>query len=226
MSGVPLEGAHEPFTSTIWFVDAPFPEVVEARRRWAARLPNHGNVLRWSDEAGPLDRLLSLLEPYAMPSWKSLVVETSGAWTAVFSQGSDLSYVAHYAVELQTRVVRTNWSPHVVRDGEVRRYGDASMWLFDAGRAERSIQASRQDARWVWIDDGDPLPFEDVARYRARLVRDRFDLGALNDYCSSLGIDRANPSSYGRRAVLEEQDTSTWRSVPTMPAARWRAEHS
>ena len=44
--GVPLEGAYEPFTSSIDFVEAPFDAVVEARRRWTSKLPDGGNVLR------------------------------------------------------------------------------------------------------------------------------------------------------------------------------------
>lgn len=224
--GVPLEGAHEPFTSTIAFVEAPFASVIEARRAWVAGFRD-GASTRWSDHDGALDELLALLEPHARGHWKSLVVETAGEWTAVFDQGNDLSYVGRYASLMGTRVVRTSWSPHVVRDGQILRYGSSSMWLFtpddDGGR---TIQASRQSSRWEWHESGEPLPFEDPTRYTTKPIRDRFDLAALNDYCAHLGIRRADTSFYGPHARLEERDASAWPSIEMQTSAQWRAENS
>ncbi|WP_163541113.1 hypothetical protein [Occultella kanbiaonis] len=225
--GTLLGGAYEPFTRCVYAVEAPLDDVARYLRAWRAGL---GQRPRWTTHQGSLETLLPLLEPTAIPSWKALWVE-AGAWTAVLTQGDDLSWVAHLAGALGTRVIRASASPHVVRDGVVVRYGDTALWLWapdERGgyRQVRTIQASNQD-RWVWHDDGERLPFENLARYSSRLVRDRFDAPLLDAYCRALGFGLADPASYGPRAVLEEQDTSDWpQHGRTMPSAQWRAEHA
>ena len=227
--GVPLDGAFEPFTSIIYFVHADYEKVVAQERSWRLGLRGSSET-RWTEHRGHLAELVELLEPFAMPSWKSLLVETASDWTAVFSQGSDLNYVAHFADLLDTTVVRTHWSPHVVRDGRVVRYGDTSVWMWEGSGGQRkqtrTLQATRQSSRWEWHDEGTPLPFEDVARYTERKVRDRFDVDALNDFCGHLGIHRAEGAFYGPRATLESLDPSGWANARTMTGAQWRADHA
>jgi hypothetical protein len=242
-SGELLGGAFDPFTDIIYFIAAPYQEVLdvqspEARRAYLTKLA----PLDRSEHRGRLADLLGLLEPQSYPGWKKLWVETAKDWTAVFSQGSDLSFISAYADFLAVRVVRTSWGPHVVRNGRIARYGGTSLWIWDPvvgdpgppsefGPAPtylqtRTLQASRQSSRWEWDDDGDPLPFEDVARYDQPRVKDRFTVDSLNDYCRHLGIERADESFYGPRATLEVKDITTWRQPPrSMPSAQWRADN-
>ncbi len=229
-SGEPLGGAFAPFTSRIWFIEAPYESAVEATRLWRNGLETPS---RFEPVSGGIDDLLGCLEPWAMPSWKQLVVETSGAWTALFSQGSDIYTFEVIGESLRCRSVRTNHESDVRRHGRVVNYGDTALWLSDGSRDDlaplfsvRIIQASNQDG-WEWDLSGEPQPFEEPERYRRRVIKERFDLPTLNRYCQALGIDRATPRSYGPSATLITEDTSGWPGKPrTMTSQQWRSEHS
>lgn len=222
-------GAMAPFTSIVYYVEAPLDAVMAARRRWNAgiRFPEKHRSLR-----GPLAELLTRLEPWAMPSWKSLYTRTTGGWTAVFSQGSDLSSVDHDASLLRTRVLRTAHSPDIKVRGRMVSYGSTAFWLCDGTREDlaplhglRSIQASRQSG-WSWVEHGEVQPFEETERYGARRIADRFDLPMLNRYCAALGIDRANAAFHGPDAVLVEIVRRRRTRPPrSMSSAEWRARH-
>lgn len=222
-SGQLLDGGSAPFTNKIWFVEAPLDEVVEAVRRWHAGL---GRTDDMSTLRAPLPRLLDQLEPFSIPSWKQLLVETTSRWTAVFSQGSDIYTADNAGRFLNCRVLRTNYSPHVIRAGKVVNFGDRSFWLTDPASpvGHRVVQASYQ-SRWTWELSGEEQSFEDVAAYGSTRIPDRFTLARLNAYCAALGIHRADPSFYGPRGVLLVEDTRGWERKPrnVMPSHAWRS---
>lgn len=172
-------------------------------------------------------------EPWAMPSWKQLVVQTAGTWTALFSQGSDIHIFDIVCRALRCRAITTHHSPQIARDGDVMSYGDTTLWLTDGSRDDlaplrtvRVIQASNQDG-WQWFLDGEVQPFEELGYYGKRLIKDRFDLAILNRYCKALGIERAETGFYGPSATLLTEDTSAWPAQPrTMSGRDWRATHS
>jgi hypothetical protein len=256
-----LGGSMAPFTSVIWYVEAPLEATIRRRQKepvgpppyryqptgpidWlnaklqvALRRPdplNPNSPVKTHDTRlrAPLPQLLTRLEPFAMPSWKSLWVRTDSDWTAVFSQGSDLSWVAGLARRLKTRVLRTSYHPDVRRGKQIVSHGGCAFWLYDGTREDlaplyglRSIQASRQSG-WSWDEHGEVQPFEETERYSARRIAQRFDLPMLNRYCAALGIRRADPDFYGPDALLEELSRKRWKREPRMmSSAEWRAEH-
>ena len=174
----------------------------------------------------PLSDMVDRLEPFAVPSWKQLIVGTTGDWTAVFSQGSDIYTAQVIADRLGVASVRTHYSPHIVRGGERISYGDRAFWYSDGGGRRRTIQASFQ-SRWDWDLSGVPLRFEDRDAYDAKRIPDRLTLARLNDYCRALGIDRNDAAFYRPDGILVERDTSSWsrRRINTMSSARWRVTH-
>jgi hypothetical protein len=217
----------EPFTKTIYFLRARYEATVKARHKaWKSREA-------MTEHRGSLSQLLTLLEPYSHPHWKALVVECQSGWTAVFDQGADLTNTAHFAVELRTLGVRTAYSPHVRRDGTIISYGNTAFWMTDGSRRDlgplrdlRSIQASYQSG-WQWDLSGEVQPWEDTERYARKLVRERFNLELMNQYCRSLGIRRDDATFFGPRATLFTVDTSQWQIQPNaVPSAQWRREHA
>lgn len=224
-SGQLLDGASAPFTHSIWFVEAPLDVVVEAVRRWHAGL---GRTDDMSSLAAPLPRLLDQLEPFSIPSWKQLLVETTSRWTAVFSQGSDIYTGDNAGRLLNCRSLKTTYSPHVVREGAVLNYGSRSFWLSDPASpvGYRVVNASYQ-SRWTWDLAGEEQPFEDVAAYTSTRIPDRFTLARLNAYCAALGIHRADSSFYGPRGVLLVKDIRGWERKPSnvMPSHAWRSTY-
>ena len=236
-----LGGAMAPFTHIIWYVQASLEQAIAAREtggptgpppyRYRAHgpidwlsakfqvalgrpdplSPNTPANTRQTNVRGPLPVLLSHLQPHSIPGVKSLWVRTDGEWTAVFSQGSDLSYIADYARRLKTRVLRTSYRRDAKEGSRIISHGGCSFWLYDGARGDlaasgyalRSIQASRQSG-WQWDEHGEVQPFEETNRYAARRVAERFDLGMLNRYCGQLGIRREDPGFYGPDAILME----------------------
>jgi len=214
-----LDASFAQFTDTIWFVDAPFAAAAAAATAWLTRLGGR----RFFPIDEPLPELLGALEPWAMPSWKQILVATTSNWTAIFSQGSDIGSHDVLGRELGCRSLRTNSSPHIVRAGEVVNFGDTAFWLRDVDKSHRSIQASYQ-SRWEWHLDGPPLPFEDQRAYDAKRIVDRFDVSRMNSYCRALGIRRNDPDFYLPRGLLIEQDINGWPQHPrTLSGAEWRA---
>jgi len=65
---------------------------------------------------------------------------------------------------------------------------------------------------WVVFLLGSPLPFEEMATYRARIKRERFDLDMLNRYCEALGIARSNDRFYCQHAVAARIPSITRRA--------------
>jgi hypothetical protein len=229
--GVPLKGDAEPFTSIIYFLEAPFDRIVSEHAAWRVEI---ASPFRERELHAPLSSLSRNLEPVVMPSTTYAFVETASAWTALFSQQSDLNWADRFAVRLGTRVVCTSYSPAVVRGGEVRRYADVSFRITDGAAKDtplhctRALQASQQGTRWDWDDLGTPLAFEETNAYRSRRVRDRFDLPRMNRYCVALGIRRSEAEFYGPRAALIELDTSRWPHPPGpgVPSSEWRAANA
>jgi hypothetical protein len=53
---------------------------------------------------------------------------------------------------------------------------------------KRALVAHVEDGRWTWDETGSPQPFEQLDRYGAPLIKDRFDRPLLVQYLSALGI--------------------------------------
>ena len=138
-------------------------------REWLTSL-NRGYGL--TDLREPLPRMLERLAPAATPSWKQLFV-AAGSWTAIFSQGSDLTTSDCLGKVLGRRNLRTHYEPRLIQDGRVVSHGDCALWLRDGAQPVRNIQATFQ-SRWQWHLDGEPQPFEDLDAYTARHIPGRF----------------------------------------------------
>jgi len=52
----------------------------------------------------------------------------------------------------------------------------------------RALTAANDGGRWVFVQSGEPFPFEQVEQYQARRVRDRFTFDMLKDYLRHLRL--------------------------------------
>lgn len=68
----------------------------------------------------------------------------------------------------------------------------------------RTVYAAYDGGRWVFGAHGTQQPFEEVAAYQARRIRDRFTSEMLERYRRALGVEVFEPGSYGPGAVLVE----------------------
>ena len=224
-TGIPLNGTHDPFTQTIYFVRSSFAEVLADLERWGDELTRRTGR---TELHGNLGQLLRHLEPACIPSWKVLYVDTAAEWTVVFSQGSDLSYVANFGRRLNTVVVRTDYSPHIVRNSHVVRYGGTSLWITDGRRDDlgplhelRVIQASRQSSR---LDLG--------ASRRTTTIRGRLALRTLASKgplrpTSTERVLRSAGDLAARRVVLRpKRDPRSRGHIPLAESARRHPERT
>lgn len=66
------------------------------------------------------------------------------------------------------------------------------LMLYENGSLRRMIRAFRDDTRWDFYQEGEPLPFEDLGAYRRRRIRDRFTREMLMAYCGQMGFSLEN----------------------------------
>lgn len=163
-------------------------------------------------EGGLEDALRSLLPLTMADHPRVLFVPTEGSWTAYFDngwQGTDaFPPMAYLAKRLSTRGLRVVAVPPA--DGRYptsifELYGPEDReWL----NFERAISAMKDGERWRFDTSGDPLPFEDLERYSARRIRDRFPHELLDRYVQELGIRAFEERFYmpdGRAFLLQSR---------------------
>lgn len=76
---------------------------------------------------------------------------------------------------------------------EIRVSSASDKWpicefkLSEGGVERRFIRAFRNDTKWDFYENGEPLPFEDLNQHRNRRVRSRLTPKMLKEYCLALG---------------------------------------
>ena len=130
-----------------------------------------------------------------------LFLPTRSNWTAYFEngwRGNDVSAVSVLNRRLGCRVIRAAYIPHTIRKtptGQRGRYGATILEIYAAKpiagsplNVQRSIYVANDGGRWKFGAHGEPLPFEQMERYQAKTIRDRFTPDMLDDYLRHLGI--------------------------------------
>ena len=103
-------------------------------------------------------------------------------------------------------------------------YGGSKAWL--AG-VERSVKLLNDGGKWRFIQDGPPLPFEDLDAYKARRVKDRFRVALLDKYLGQMGLRPFDEASTHRLdRACSSRSTGPW-STPAAasPLAEARASY-
>jgi hypothetical protein len=205
-----LGGEASPIGWWVTFVYAPM-SIVEGwlAQQWFGERPFE--VTRCS----PYPDCLSQLEPLESPWTKHLVVE-HGDWTLHVDNsllgGDPTAPGPALSRSLGCRVVVAGHSP---RHGPGHQ-GTALWVLGPDGEPPlqylRTVQVDCADGRWSWHESGDPLPFEQVDRYRARMRRDRFDRELLIEYLDAFDIRPDVPEAFGAGRLFAGEPT-TGRSI-------------
>jgi len=149
--------------------------------------------------SGTLEQVLTSLLPLTSgETQRDLFIPTRSGWTAYVENGwngtdaaSPMRYMARW---LSIRGLRVVAAPHTLRKHGGGRYGGVMLDVFGPEQPGkilnyvRSIYVSNDGGRWVFGHSGEPFPFEQVERYQARRVRDRFTFEMLKDYLRHLGL--------------------------------------
>lgn len=230
-----------PITSEIGFLEADYTAAAQAFVDWLSPLEEpYGFAFRQRPVAGSLEDVLQTLLPLTdTDRLRSLFVPTRGQWTAFFDnlwRGTDTGAVGVIATKLRCRGLRVAAIPNTIRNpGKGRwkgRYGAMILEIYDSANPNldvvRSIAAVNDGGRWVFHQFGEPLPFEEVSRYTARRIKDRFTFDMLQSYLRALGLDPFEESFYlpppKKTAILVEKVGTPFPGMSEYTLAEARAD--
>src|SRR5437773_2134292 len=190
------DGRFVPLTFSTGFLESPLETVIDAYLTWTKR--NFG-ALEIRPVDGGLASALPHLEPLTTPPRRNLLLATESKWTAYFDNGTrgpdPFSPVSYLAQRLQCRGIVARCVPDlwIGEVGTTGTYGAVQFELFASQpreflNYERAVGAVNDGGRWCFDVQGAVQPFEEVDRYSARKIRDRFTPDMLERYCSAVGI--------------------------------------
>jgi hypothetical protein len=201
-------GGHPPLGWRVGFLRAPFETVLRATLEWwRSLLPGVNEAV----VSTPFPDALLALAPLQTPWTREIVARTSNdQWTAHFANnhlgGDSVSWCGHLSGVLGCDEVEASHIP-------VGQYPlPSTMFRMTAAatsppkRPHRSVAAGKYDSgRWEFLENGEPLPFEERERYSAKRIRDRFDREMLLRYLGTLGIRADDPTFWTGGVLLQHR---------------------
>ena len=211
---------YAPTTNLMAFLEVPYDKLVDFIVQWERKrdVVNDRRVpVRKIDIGGTWEQRLNSLLP--LNRSKVMVSETQSNWCVYVNNspnGTDLYADPPYLCEkLGVREIAVT----LVRDIPKIKPGSTQFLYEDYTRAEKVLSATgtgwcdqfprryiaaHHESRWEFVDQGEPLPFEEVEQYQARRIKDRLTPEMVERYCSHFGIDLFNPDFYSGRACVFE----------------------
>ena len=198
MKGLLLDDRWAPVTSEMGFLETDAEHATRAFAEWEGGLhADRGIAVEARPVSGPLEHALSALLPLTdTERQRYLFMPTRSAWTAYVDnswRGTDAaSPMAYMARTLGCRGMRVVAVPNTLR-GDKGRYGMVALEVYGPRNIGlrnyvRAINAANDGGRWVFVQTGEPFPFEKLEQYQARRVRDRFTFDILKEYLHHLGL--------------------------------------
>ena len=206
MKGLLLDDRWAPVTSEMGFLETDAEHAARSFAAWHRGLmERRGIAVAVHPIVGTLEQVLSALLPITTPeARRDLFIPTRSPWTAYVENGwggtDASSAMAYMARTLGCRGLRVVAVPHTYRKGE-GRYGSVMLEVYGPHQTAwintvRVVSASNDGGPWVFHQFGEPFPFENLAQYQARRVRDRFTFDMLKDYLHHLGLSPFEESFY------------------------------
>jgi hypothetical protein len=228
-----LDDQLAPVTHAWGFLEASLETVAAAFHAWHKRLSHYVEIERLSV---PLAEALGRLDPLSLPRCRQLLLATDSAWTAYFDNslmGGDpappVSYVAQL-VGCQGLMVACRPDGRRGRSGTRVKKHSVQFSLYaphgtDWLNVKRHVSVILDGDRWRFSATGSPQPFEQLERYTARRVVDRFPPELLESYSRALGIRLFDSAFYEPRAVLVAEDISRVARPRLMTLAEYRQKY-
>ena len=186
----------KPITSKVAFIKADINQIVEKFLEWQSPLiAEHKNSFERTSINHTLENALLRLCPLTTVELrKYLFIPTNSPWVAFFDNGH--MGTDRTAPEVLSKMLNTE-CVYVVCDADTGEtlldiYGKNSSAETDLIRSIAVIK----EGGWKFYQYGTPLPFEDLEKYKARLIKNRFNLSMLNDYLKKFSIDIFNETFY------------------------------
>jgi len=201
-----LDNELAPLTFEWGFIEAPADAVRSAYLRWQKTILQTVTVVPVNL---PLADALRQLEPLDNGSQRVLFLSTMAGWTACFDNGvrggNPSTFVGELAQQMKCRGVACGCIPNTLTRGDVGKlgtWGAVKFTLFAPEKRaflniERSVSVINDVRGWDFNSIGNVQDFEQVERYAATKIADRFTPEMLEDYCRALGIDLFDEHFYG-----------------------------
>jgi len=207
-----LGGRFEPITFGFGFIKCPFDKLANAYSEWQGRVTMSFQAWRMRKT---LSHALAQLDPVTAPITRDLLIETTSEWTAYLSNGVSgtdaVSFCSYLSGTLRTSGLLIESSPDIVAPtGKQICYGSVRFDLYgpeDRGISNliRGVSATHAE-EWHFSTYGEVQPFEEVANYKARRIRDRFTPDMLDRYCRAVGVRPFAADFYGENCLLATTD--------------------
>jgi hypothetical protein len=198
--------------------------------------------------ATSLASALELLDPLVdhHPPTRIVVLSTRrDGWSAVWTNGADCAAwsgaAGRMTSDLNTQAVYYRRIPHTLvpaRAGKPTGVGGmVTFKITRNGKKERLVELGFDAGRWVFTEQGTPLPFEQTSRYRLPRKAERFDGELLVEYLGALGLRPFDDDFFqvnrDRPADCVELELESRRGMPKVESAplatlrrRWRLDDS
>jgi hypothetical protein len=192
-----LNGEFRPTTDSSGFLEAPCDLVMKTMKQWHAELRFREEII---EIRGAVGDALQALYPLETQQSREVIVPTQNGWTAYWSsnwRGTDCSgFLGYLHKRIGCRGLEVCHAPQNLRRESVCSKGTwgATMLAILCPEAksqlgyERVIAAANDGGKWIFEAFGEPLDFEDVSRYTARRVRDRFTPETLVNYLKHFNV--------------------------------------
>jgi len=213
-----LDNKYAPLTFSWGFLEAPFETVTHAVKVWKNKLHLQFET---KQVGGDLEHTLLQLEPLSTPSQRTLWLKTQSTWTAFFNNsliGADsASPISYLSNLIKCRGVAVSCRPHIKAKG---LFGSCKFQLFSPDQKnflnyERSLAATNDGGKWVFVSTGTIQPYERPEQYNNNKIANRFNPEMLEEYCAALGIKLFDTNFYMGDGLLFSEGHD-WPNVRTM----------
>lgn len=92
-------------------------------------------------------------------------------------------FVEHYLIK------HNNWDSYYFSFADAPNILLPSFQMFNYGNGGHRYLLCQKEAKWIFYQEGNPLPFEDIERYKQRLIKKRVDTQLLLKYMRMAGWD-------------------------------------
>jgi hypothetical protein len=199
-------GEIAPLMEVVFFVDADAEILANIMFEGAKKNPHPNISVEKKYLTGSLKDVILQTMPYLYPK-KILFIPTKSNFTAYTNNDMDVESGARYIVAKQLNKKVINVIVYINMFGKVVNGwggGVFSYYSEDYHNPKRLLELS-WDGKWGFHQYGEPLPFEEIDKYKEKSAKDRFTPEMLDDYCKHFGIDFFNEDFYmpqGSRSIM------------------------
>lgn len=214
-----------PITSSIAFMEADMEKVCTGFLNWQQKLITEmapGYTLVKKEIRGGLEEAFSSLLPlYTHEPRRHLFVPTRSGWVAYFNNfilGTDAGALVGYLptfLHCRSLLVKFTSDTELSKDGHTKKRNGTMVFdlhgpdIVNYQNTIRKVSLVNEGKKWVFYQQGDPLPFEDTSHYNEKLTKKKFTYELLLNYTNALGLEPFTTDFYlpagGHPSVLIEK---------------------